>query len=103
MSGLASFFRNYGVDKFRLTGGEPTLRSDLGDVVSGLHALGPRQIGMTTNGVALAKKIPNLVAQGLDSLNVSLDTLHPTKFENKILIRTYDDTWPTLRHETKED
>lgn len=78
---LATFFRNYGVNKFRLTGGEPTLRKDLLDVVAGLKALEPRQIGMTTNGVALASKIPALVDEGLDSLNLSLDTLDPQKFE----------------------
>jgi cyclic pyranopterin phosphate synthase len=78
---LASFFRSYGVDKFRLTGGEPTLRSDLNDVVSGLKALDPRQIGITTNGVALARKIPVLAREGLDSVNLSLDTLQPAKFE----------------------
>ena len=78
---LASFFRTYGVNKFRLTGGEPTLRKDLSDVVRGLKALDPRQIGMTTNGVSLAKKIPDLVEHGLDSLNLSLDTVQPAKFE----------------------
>ena len=78
---LAQFFRSYGVDKFRLTGGEPTLRADLVNVVEGLHALAPRQIGMTTNGVALAKKLPALVEHGLDSVNVSLDTLVPEKFQ----------------------
>lgn len=78
---LATFFRDYGVDKFRLTGGEPTLRRDVTDVVAGLAALGPRRIGMTTNGVALASRIPSLVANGLDSLNLSLDTLQGDRFE----------------------
>lgn len=78
---LASFFRTYGVNKFRLTGGEPTLRPDLENVVGGLKSLQPRQIGMTTNGVSLARKVPDLVERGLDSLNLSLDTLKPDKFE----------------------
>lgn len=78
---LASFFKAYGVNKFRLTGGEPTLRSDLEQIVGGLKAMKPHQIGMTTNGVALANKIPQLVDKGLDSVNLSLDTMKGDRFE----------------------
>lgn len=78
---LARFFRNAGVDKFRLTGGEPTLRADLREIVQGLSDTQPRQIGMTTNGVALASKLPDLVQAGLNSVNVSLDTLQADKWE----------------------
>jgi cyclic pyranopterin phosphate synthase len=79
---LATFFSQAGVNKFRLTGGEPTLRSDLVNIVQGLSDLEPRQIGMTTNGVALASKVPSLVDAGLDSINVSLDTLQSDKWES---------------------
>ncbi|KAL7562298.1 hypothetical protein ACA910_014516 [Epithemia clementina (nom. ined.)] len=77
---LARYFAQHGVTKFRLTGGEPTLRSDLGDIVQGLSALNPKQIGMTTNGIVLALKLSNLVDSGLNSVNVSLDTLQVDKF-----------------------
>eukprot|EP00522_Entomoneis_paludosa_P017412 CAMPEP_0172450198 /NCGR_PEP_ID=MMETSP1065-20121228/8647_1 /TAXON_ID=265537 /ORGANISM="Amphiprora paludosa, Strain CCMP125" /LENGTH=531 /DNA_ID=CAMNT_0013201975 /DNA_START=79 /DNA_END=1674 /DNA_ORIENTATION=+ len=78
---LASYFRYQGgVSKFRLTGGEPTLRADLVDIVRGLKALDPQQIGMTTNGIVLASKLPALVEAGMDSINISLDTLQPDKF-----------------------
>jgi molybdenum cofactor biosynthesis enzyme MoaA len=82
---LASHFRSLGVSKFRLTGGEPTLRKDYLDVVQGLKALEPTQLGMTTNAILLGsksdRKLYDLIDAGLDSLNISLDTLDADKFE----------------------
>lgn len=81
---LARLFVQQGVNKIRLTGGEPTVRKDLSDVISGLSTLrahGLRQIGITTNGLTLPRQLPALVASGLTHLNVSLDTLDPFKFE----------------------
>lgn len=77
---LAQHFSTAGVTKFRLTGGEPTLRRDIVDVVAGLKALNPHLIGMTTNGITLAKQLPDLVNAGLSSMNLSLDTLDAPKF-----------------------
>lgn len=95
---IAKYFRKAGVTKFRLTGGEPSLRHDLLTVVDGLHQLGPDQIGMTSNGIALHKKLPSLVEAGLNSLNISLDTLDPEKF-GKLTRRPaayMDRVWQTL-------
>ena len=82
---LASLFVSQGVNKIRLTGGEPTIRSDLPQIVSSLNELkqhGLEQIGITTNGIALGKrKLDTLVQNGLTHLNVSLDTLDSFKFE----------------------
>jgi cyclic pyranopterin phosphate synthase len=79
---LAALFGKHGVDKVRLTGGEPLLRTDLVDIVSDLTALGAiRQVGMTTNGVTLKRKLPCLVQAGLTHVNISLDTLQPDVFE----------------------
>lgn len=82
---LAALFVSQGVNKIRLTGGEPTVRSDLPQIVSSLAALkqhGLEQIGITTNGIALGRrKLDTLVQNGLTHLNVSLDTLDPFKFE----------------------
>jgi molybdenum cofactor biosynthesis enzyme MoaA len=84
---LASHFRNLGVTKFRLTGGEPTLNKDLLPIVQGLKLLDPKQIGMTSNATMLGgstksnQKLDDLVDAGLDSLNISLDTLDGAKFE----------------------
>ncbi|KAJ1030537.1 hypothetical protein NDA16_001446 [Ustilago loliicola] len=82
---LASLFVSQGVNKIRLTGGEPTVRSDLPHIVSSLNSLkqyGLEQIGITTNGIALGRrKLDTLVQNGLTHLNLSLDTLDPFKFE----------------------
>lgn len=82
---LATLFVSQGVNKIRLTGGEPTIRSDLPQIVTSLNTLkqhGLEQIGITTNGIALGRrKLDTLVNNGLTHLNVSLDTLDPFKFE----------------------
>jgi len=80
---LARVFVGAGVDKIRLTGGEPTVRRDLPDIISaldGLRPMGLRQIAMTSNGIALPRMLPSLVANGLDRLNLSLDTLDRQRF-----------------------
>lgn len=79
---LARLFVSEGVDKIRITGGEPLVRKDLGEIIEGLRELkGLKHIAMTTNGVTLSKKLPALKAAGLDLINISLDTLVPQKFE----------------------
>ncbi|KAJ2406711.1 GTP 3',8-cyclase, mitochondrial, partial [Coemansia sp. RSA 2531] len=81
---VARIFVQQGVDKIRLTGGEPTVRRDIIDLVRGLDELRPlglRKIAMTTNGIALRRKLPLLREAGLDGLNISLDTRDPLKFE----------------------
>lgn len=82
---LASLFVSQGVNKIRLTGGEPTIRPDLPQIISSLNELkanGLEQIGITTNGIALGRrKLDTLVQNGLTHLNISLDTLDPWKFE----------------------
>jgi molybdenum cofactor biosynthesis protein A len=79
---IASLFIRNGVNKIRLTGGEPTLRKDLLHIVKSLSSIpGCENIGMTTNGIALYRRLPELVASGLSQLNVSLDTLQVPKFE----------------------
>ena len=77
------FAQQLGVTKFRLTGGEPTLRADLLAIVDGLSKLQPQSIGMTTNGIALGGtngKLQALHQAGLTGLNVSLDTVDPDEF-----------------------
>ena len=61
----AALFVGAGVDKIRLTGGEPTLRADLVDIVRQLHSLpGHPQIGLTSNGIALRRSLQELQAAG---------------------------------------
>uniref|UniRef100_A0A8I5UD37 Molybdenum cofactor biosynthesis protein 1 n=1 Tax=Pongo abelii TaxID=9601 RepID=A0A8I5UD37_PONAB len=79
---LARLFVKEGVDKIRLTGGEPLIRPDVVDIVAQLQRLeGLRTIGVTTNGVNLARLLPQLQKAGLSAINISLDTLVPAKFE----------------------
>jgi cyclic pyranopterin phosphate synthase len=71
-----------GVDKVRLTGGEPLLRRGLPDLVQMLVAVpGVRDLGLSTNGVLLADQAKPLFDAGLRRLNVSLDTLDRERFQ----------------------
>jgi cyclic pyranopterin phosphate synthase len=71
-----------GVDKVRLTGGEPLLRRGIERLVAMLKAVpGEPQVVMTTNGMLLTRLAPALRVAGLDRLNISLDTLRPRRFE----------------------
>lgn len=79
---LAYLFVTSGVDKIRLTGGEPTVRKDIEEACFHLSKLkGLKTLAMTTNGLTLARKLPKLKESGLTSVNISLDTLVPAKFE----------------------
>jgi cyclic pyranopterin phosphate synthase len=70
-----------GVDKVRLTGGEPLLRRGIPDLVRMLVTIpGVRDLGLTTNGVLLAEQARPLFGAGLRRLNVSLDTLDAGRF-----------------------
>lgn len=70
-----------GITQVRLTGGEPLLRRDLEELVTGIAALRPRPtIALTTNAIGLADRAAGLRAAGLDRLNISLDTLRPQRF-----------------------
>lgn len=70
-----------GVDKVRLTGGEPLMRRDLHVLVEMIAAIdGIRDIGLTTNGIFLADQAQALWNAGLRRINVSLDSLDPVRF-----------------------
>ncbi|WP_299825634.1 radical SAM protein, partial [uncultured Phascolarctobacterium sp.] len=65
-----------GILKFKITGGEPLLRKGYSDFIAGLKQTeGVEQVTLTTNGTLLAQQLPALIAAGVDSINVSLDTL----------------------------
>lgn len=81
---VARVFVRNGVRKIRLTGGEPTVRPDLVEIVERISTNrnnGLASLGLTSNGIALKRKLPALVAAGLSHLNLSLDTLDPFKYE----------------------
>src|SRR5882724_2945677 len=79
---LARIFVEFGVDKVRITGGEPLVRQDLEVLIAQLSIIdGLDDICLTTNGALLADKIPALKAAGLNRINLSIDTLDPEKFK----------------------
>ncbi|VEU19943.1 DEKNAAC100424 [Brettanomyces naardenensis] len=79
---IAKLFALSGVRKIRLTGGEPTVRKDVIDIVRRLHEIpGVEEICMTSNGLALHRKLPALFENGLTSLNLSMDTMINGKFQ----------------------
>ncbi|ROW13004.1 hypothetical protein VPNG_05934 [Cytospora leucostoma] len=81
---LASTFVSQGVTKIRLTGGEPTVRPDILPLMRQLGDLRPhglRELCITTNGIALHRKLDAMVESGLTGVNLSLDTLDPWQFQ----------------------
>jgi len=81
ISVLVDCFIELGVDRIRLTGGEPLLRHDLATLVRLLAAKpGLRDLALTTNGMLLGEQAGALAAAGLHRLTVSLDTLRPDRF-----------------------
>lgn len=85
---IASVFKDLGVEKIRLTGGEPLVRRDVMALVDYIGTLGLKDFTMTTNGSQLPRFAKGLKAAGLHRLNVSLDSLDADKF--KRITRTGD-------------
>ncbi len=78
---IARMMAELGVNKIRLTGGEPTVRPNVVEIVRQLaHIEGIRDIAMTTNAILLAQLAEPLARAGLARVNISLDTLDPRKF-----------------------
>jgi len=91
---LTRLFADLGFDKIRLTGGEPTVRAHIVDIVRGIAATpGVRSVSMTTNGVLLSKLSKPLAAAGLERVNVSIDTLNPAKFKRLTRWGDIEDVW----------
>src|SRR5262245_42499952 len=81
ISTLVDVFLSLGVDRLRLTGGEPLLRRDLSSLVRMISAkAGLRDLALTTNGILLAAQIDALKAAGLLRITVSLDTLRADRY-----------------------
>ena len=81
---LSALFVNQGVTKIRLTGGEPTIRKDIVPLmqqIGDLRRQGLRQLCLTTNGIALNRKLDKMAEAGLTGVNLSLDTLDPFQFQ----------------------
>jgi cyclic pyranopterin phosphate synthase len=91
---LTRLFADLGFDKIRLTGGEPTVRAHIVDIVRGIASTpGIRHVTLTTNGVLLSKLSKPLATAGLERVNVSLDTLDPAKFKRLTRGGDIEDVW----------
>ena len=87
-------FAQLGFHKFRLTGGEPTVRAHIVDLVREITLTpGVRSLTMTTNGVLLSRLALPLAEAGLDRVNISLDTLDPQKFQLLTRWGKLEDVW----------
>ena len=83
-----------GFNKFRLTGGEPTLRADLLEIVERLAALpGVRDLSLTTNALLLPRLARPLKAAGLKRINVHLDSLDPDTVERQMRWGSFERIW----------
>ncbi len=78
---IGKLFVKAGVDKIRLTGGEPTVWKEYMDIISDLGQLNLKSLAMTTNGLNIKRKIPELKTWGLTHLNISIDSLVEAKFD----------------------
>ena len=87
---LANIFLQLGIQKIRVTGGEPLVREGVEDFIGRLSALGVRDLSMTSNGHQLADRVPRLVAAGLRRINISLDSLDPARFEKITRTKTFN-------------
>ncbi|KXT07271.1 hypothetical protein AC578_2485 [Pseudocercospora eumusae] len=80
---LSALFVNQGVNKIRLTGGEPTVRKDIIPLMQQIGSLrrnGLKELALTTNGISLHRKLDAMAEAGLTGVNISLDTLDPLQF-----------------------
>jgi cyclic pyranopterin phosphate synthase len=95
---LVHLFVSLGFDKIRLTGGEPTLRLNVVDLVKEIAGTpGVNKLTMTTNGVRLSSMAYSLAQAGLQRVNVSLDTLDPDKFQTLTRWGSVEDVWSGIQ------
>ncbi|MCH4814544.1 MAG: GTP 3',8-cyclase MoaA [Saccharolobus sp.] len=87
---VAKVAKNFGINSVKLTGGEPTLRRDLVEIVRGLKQLGYRDVSMTTNGFLLKDLAYKLKLAGLDRINVSLHAISRETFKKITGVDAFD-------------
>jgi cyclic pyranopterin phosphate synthase len=95
---LVRIFTQVGFDKFRLTGGEPTVRAHIDDLVRQIaHTPGVRTLTMTTNGTLFKRLAQPLAEAGLQRVNFSLDTLNPEKFRRLTRRGSLQNVWEGIQ------
>lgn len=99
ISYISSLFVSQGVTKIRLTGGEPTIHPQILRIVQEIGSLrknGLKDIGITTNGLTLARKLDSVVEAGVNAINLSLDTTDPFQFEIMTRRKGFDQVMRTI-------
>jgi GTP 3',8-cyclase len=95
---LVQLFASLGFNKLRLTGGEPTVRAHIVELVGAIaRTPGIRNLSMTTNGVLLGRLAQPLAEAGLQRVNISIDTLNPEKFHRLTRWGKLDDVWQGIQ------
>lgn len=91
---LVDIFAGLGFHKFRLTGGEPTVRANVVNIVKRIaDTPGVRTVAMTTNGLLLDRLAEPMAQAGLQRVNISIDTLDPDRFKKVTRWGELQDVW----------
>jgi cyclic pyranopterin phosphate synthase len=95
---LTQLFAGLGFDKIRLTGGEPTVRAHILEIVREISGTpGIRNVSMTTNGILLKKLARPLAEAGLKRVNISIDTMDAAKFKRLTRWGRLEDVWEGIQ------
>jgi cyclic pyranopterin phosphate synthase len=95
---LAKIATGLGIDKIRITGGEPLVRKGIIDFLSRIASVsGVKDLALTTNGVLLEENLDRLRAAGLRRINVSLDSLRPDRYAGITGRDCFDQVWRAIR------
>jgi GTP 3',8-cyclase len=94
---VAQVLHGLGIEKVRVTGGEPMVRPGVIEFISRLHDIGFPDLSMTTNGQLLVEKCEDLIRAGLTRINISLDSLDPAKFERVTRTRKFQSVMDGIR------
>ena len=99
---LVSIFAGLGFEKFRLTGGEPTVRKNVVEIVRQIaNTPGVKVVAMTTNGLLLHELAGPLADAGLSRVNISIDTIDPAKFKTITRWGDVQDVWQGIASATE--
>lgn len=91
---LITIFAELGISKVRITGGEPFLRKDLMALLRSIRSIkGIRDLHLTTNGLLAVDHLKELTTLGIKSINLSLDTLDPIRFQRITRRADFEKTW----------
>lgn len=92
---ISKIFSQLGVKKIRLTGGEPLVRKDFGEIIKRLSLL-PIKIGITTNGLLLDKYLDSIKKADISSVNISIDSLNKEKFNQIVQRNHFEKVWENI-------